>query len=228
MSFLAVGVTAGAGLVEAGIGALKAHKAQQGLQNLRTPSYQPNQAVSSYYQQALQRANTSPYASDFYQQAQKTAGRNLATGIGALQDRRSATGNIGALVQGSNDSLNRAGVQAEGLQRQAFGQLGSAVGMQQGDYQKQFQYNQEAPYEKQAGIYQAKAIAGSQMENTGLSSAFGGLGSASQFGMLKQLYGTPGQTTGAAQPATSTGGGQAANAYNPGVGGFGGTFQNQF
>jgi hypothetical protein len=118
--------------------------------------------------------------------------------------------------------MGRAGVQAEGLQRQAFGQLGNAVGMQQGDYQRQFQYNQEAPYEKQAGIYQAKAIAGSQMENAGLSSATGALGGASQVGMLKQLYG---QTTGLGQQQqqqTGGGGNMGAGLYNPGIGTGGG------
>lgn len=222
MSFVAVGVTVGLGATEAIIGGVKAHKAQKALEKQKIPTYTPNQAISSYYQQALQRANTSPYASDFYQQAQKTAGRGLATGIGALQDRRS-TNMVGSLVQGSDDALGRAGVQAEGLQRQAFGQLGQAAGMQNADYQKQFQYNQLAPYEKQASIYQAQAIAGSQMENAGLSSATGALGGASQMGMLKQLYGG-GQGLGYQQPAQQTGGGgnMGAGLYNPGIGSGGG------
>lgn len=194
---MAVGITGGLGLVQAGVGFFKSKKAQSQIQNLQTPNYKPNQAISDYYQQALQKANTSPYASNFYQQAQKTEGRNLATGIGALQDRRSAVGNIGALVQGSDDAQQRAGVQAEGLQRQAFGQLGNAVNMQSADYQRQFEYNKEAPYEKQLQLDQAKAVAGSQMENAGFQNAFGALGSASQIGMLKNLYGG-GKTTQAA------------------------------
>lgn len=210
-----MGVTAGAGLVEAGVGMFKAKKAQNALQNLKTPTYTPNRAISDYYQSALQRANTSPYQSNFYQQADKQAGRNLSTGIGALQDRHSAN-MVGALVQGNNDAMGRAGVQAEGLQRQAFGQLGQAVNMQNQDYQRQFEQNQEAPYEKQAQIDQAKAVAGSQMENAGLSSAFGGLGSASQFSMLKQLYGNSGN---GAPPGGGGSYGQSPNAYNPGVGG---------
>ena len=214
MSFVAVGVTVGAGLVEAGIGAIKAHKAQKALQNLRTPTYKPNQAISDYYQQALQRANTSPYASTFYQQAGKTSGRNLATGINALQDRHSA-GMVGALVQGNDDAMQRAGVQAEGLQRQAFGQLGQAVNMQNADYQRQFQHNQQAPYEKQLQIDQAKAIAGTQMENAGFSNAFSGLGSASQFGMAKSLYGGGG-TFGASSVMQSSPG--IGGGYNPGGG----------
>lgn len=226
MSFAAVGITAGLGVGQAVLGGIKASKAQKGLENLRTPTYSPNKAISDYYQTALQRANASPYASNFYQQAEKNSGRNLATGIGALQDRRSAVGNIGALVQGQDDALQRSGVQAEGLQRQAFGQLGQATNMQNADYQRQFEQNQEAPYEKQASIYQGKAIAGSQMENAGFQNAFSGLGAASQFGMLKKLYGDktppPPITT---QPATY---GSQAGLYNPGVGGLGGIYDNQF
>ena len=114
--------------------------------------------------------------------------------------------------------MGRAGVQAEGLQRQAFGQLGQAVNMQQGDYQKQFEYNQEAPYEKQFGIDQAKAVAGSQMENAGLSSISGGLGSYNQSNMFKQIYG--GGSTGGTQGAGSgtAGSSNAFGGSNPGSG----------
>ena len=146
------------------------------------------------------------------------AGRGLATGVNALQDRHS-TGMVGALVQGNNDAMQRAGVGAEGLQRQAFGQLGQAVGMQNADYQRQFEQNQQAPYEKQLQLEQAKAIAGSQMENAGFSNMSSALGSYSQYGMLKQLYGGGGTMGGA-----SAGGGGGVRTdttgyYNPGVGG---------
>lgn len=210
MSFVAVGVTAGAGLLQAGIGLFKSHKAQNAIQNLRTPTYQPNRAISDYYQQALQRANENPYESNFYQQAQKMAGRSLATGVSALQDRHSA-GMVGALVQGNNDAMQRAGVGAEGLQRQAFGQLGQAVNMQNADYQRQFEQNQEAPYEKQLQLEQAKAVAGSQMENAGFSNMFGGLGSLTQFNMLKQLYGIGGDN----KKPPNTGTVQPYATYNP-------------
>lgn len=188
MSFVAVGVTAGVGITQAVLGGIKAHKAQEGLQNLKTPTYSPNQAISSYYQQALQKYNTSPYQSNFYEQAQKAAGRNEATAIGATMDRHSA-GNIGAIVQGTDDQMQKAGVQAEGLQRQAFGQLGTATNMENADYQRQFDQNQLAPYEKQASIYQGKAIAGSQMENAGFQNLSGGIGAYSQMNQLKALYG---------------------------------------
>jgi len=202
MSFVAVGVTAGIGVTQAVIGGINAGKAHRQMERLQTPSYAPNKAISDYYQEALNRYSQSPYQSNFYEQAQKQAGRNLATGIGALQDRHS-TGNIGALVQGSDDQLQRAGVQAEGLQRQAFGQLGQAANMQNADYQRQFQYNKEAPYEKAMGIAQAKAVAGSQMENAGFANISGGLGSYGQMQQYKTLFGGGG----------NTGGGNSTNAF---------------
>jgi hypothetical protein len=188
MSFVAAGVTVGLGATEAIVGGIKAGKAHSALEKLQTPTYTPNKAIADYYQSALDRYNTSPYQSNFYQQAQKNAGRNLATGIGALQDRHSA-GNIGALVQGSDDQLQRAGVQAEGMQRQNFAQLGQAANMQANDARTAFGYNQEAPYEKQFGIDQAKAIAGSQQENAGFQSALGGIGGYNQMNLYKQLLG---------------------------------------
>lgn len=206
MSFVGVGVTAGIGITQAVIGGIKAGKAHREMENLKTPTYSGSQPLSQYYQEALNRYNQSPYQSNFYEQAQKAAGRNQATAIGATMDRHSA-GNIGAIVQGSDDQMQKAGVQAESLQRQAFGQLGGAANMETGDLRQQFQYNQEAPYEKAFGIAQGKAIAGSQMENAGFQNISGGLGSYSQIGQLKQLYGgggTGATRTASAAPTTGT------------------------
>lgn len=148
---------------------------QRNLDNLQNPTYAPNKAISDYYQEALSKANTSPYASNFYQQAQKSAGRGLATGISALQDRRSGVGNIGALVEGSQDSLQRAGVQAEGLQRQAFGQLGSATQMKAGDDRYAFENNQVLPFERKYSEFSGKLAANNQMINAGISNFTSGL-----------------------------------------------------
>jgi hypothetical protein len=209
VSFVAVGVTAGVGITQAVIGGIKASKAHREMENLKTPTYAPNQAISSYYQDALNRYNQSPYQSNFYEQAQKAAGQTLSTGIGALQGRHSGS-EVGALVQGSDNQMQKAGVQAEGLQRGAFGQLGQAAGMQNADYQRQFGYNQEAPYEKDFGIAQGKAIAGSQMENSGFSNISGGLGSFSQLNQYKNLLGGGGST------GSTGGGGGGTNAFASG------------
>jgi hypothetical protein len=188
MSYIASGVAV-AGLAQSVIGGIKKKNAQKKLENQQVPTYTPNKGISDYYQQALNRYNTSPYQSNFYQQAQKQADRGLATGIGALQDRRSAVGNIGALVQGNDDAMQRAGVQAEGMQRQDFGQLGQATGMQAGDQRQAFDTNKMLPYEQKRGLYEAQAAGGSQMENAGLSNLGGAATMYSNNQMYKQIYG---------------------------------------
>lgn len=210
MSFIAAGVTVGLGATQAIIGGIRAGKAHREMENLKTPTYAANKPISDYYQSALNRYNTSPYQSNFYEQAQKMGERNLATGIGAMEDRHA--GNIGALVQGSDDQLQKAGVQAEGMQRQDFGQLGQAANMKASDDRTAFQYNQVAPYEKALGIAQGKAVAGSQMENAGFQNISGGLGS---YGMAKMFGGG----------GNSSGGGQIGAAGGLSAGGMGSTAQ---
>lgn len=228
MSFIAAGVTVGLGATQAIIGGIKAGKAHREIENLKTPVYSPNQAISSYYQTALNRYNTSPYQSNFYEQAQKMGQRNLATGIGALTDRHSA-GNIGALVQGSDDQLQKAGVQAEGMQRQDFGQLGQAANMKVQDDRQAFEVNQMMPYEKQLSVLQGKAIGGSQMENAGFSNATGALGGVSQMNQYKKLLGTGNGGGGQGGAAAVNGlGSNTSGYYNPGIGGLGGVYDNQF
>ena len=111
--------------------------------------------------------------------AEKNAGRGLATGISALQDRRS-TGNVAGLVEGEQDSLGKAGVQAEGLQRQAMSQYGQATNMKAADDKYAFDVNQEAPFERKYSLLAAKASGGNQMVNAGLSNISQGLQSYSQ------------------------------------------------
>jgi|ERR1700690_3350 len=222
MSFVAVGVTAGIGVTQAVIGGINASKAHKAMEKLQTPTYQPSQAISSYYQDALNRYNQSTYQSNFYEQAQKAAGRNLATGISADMDRHSA-GNIGALVQGNDDQMQKAGVQAEGLQRQAFGQLGQATNMQVGDTREAFENNQVAPYNKQFGIDQAKAVAGSQMENSGFQNISGGLGSFSQLNQYKSLFGG-GNTGGGGTRTNAFASGGPQYASSPGLANTGGGY----
>lgn len=204
-------------------------KNQRNLNNLQNPTYAPNKAISDYYQTALDRANTSPYASNFYQEALKQAGRGVSTGIGALQDRRSGVGNIGALVQGSDDQLQKAGVQAEGLQRQAFGQLGQATQMKAGDDRYAFGINQEQPFERKYSEISGKLQANNQMINSGIQNfsqgltggqapnvgGYGGLGGiGSLMGMGKSSGGAPQYSYTPSLANTGGGGGDPAAGIN--------------
>jgi hypothetical protein len=176
---VAAGVTAGVGITQAIVGGIRAHSAQKQIEKLQSPTYQPNQAIADYYQTARNKAETSPYQSQFYQMAEKNAGRGLATGISALQDRRS-TGNVAGLVEGEQDSLAKAGVQGEALQRQAMGQYGQATSMKASDDKYAFDVNKEEPFERQYSLLAAKAGGGNQMENAGISNIAQGANEASQ------------------------------------------------
>ncbi len=174
MSFIAAGVTVGLGATQAIVGGIKAHSAQKQIEKLQSPVYQPNQAISDYYQTARNKAEASPYNSLFYQMAEKNAGRGLATGISALQDRRSS-GNVAGLVEGEQDSLQKAGVQGEALQRQAMSQYGQATGMKAADDKYAFDVNQEEPFERKYSLLAAKAGGANQTTNAGISNVGQGL-----------------------------------------------------
>lgn len=168
------------GLAQTIFGGSRAHKAERALENLQTPTYEKSKAIGDYYNQALQRYNVNPYQSSMYQQQQRNIQRGTATGIGALQDRRSAVGGIGKLIQAQNDASLNAGVAAERQQMQAFGQLGQAAGMQAGEDRQAFNINKLMPYQNKYNLLAQKAAGGNQIMNAGLSNVFGGLSSLGQ------------------------------------------------
>jgi len=182
ISLAAGGIQTGLGLYQYFHGQHVAKKAEQALENLKTPTYTANKSINDYYQNALQRYNTNPYQSAQYQNSLNSIGRNTAAGIGALQDRRSAVGGIGRLVALGNDAAIKSGISAENEQNQRFGQLGGATSMKAADDRTAFQYNKIAPYEKQYNLLAMKAGAGANQSNAGMQNAFGGLSSLSMIG----------------------------------------------
>jgi hypothetical protein len=164
----------GAGTLQTGLGLLGMHKNQKALDALSNPMYTPNKAISDYYSAAKSRYDAGPYNSNYYQQAEKNAGRGLATGINALMDRRSA-GNIAGLVQGNEDQLQKAGVQAEAMQSRNLGQLGQAAGAKAGDDRYAFDINQMMPFERKYGELSQRLQNSRALFNSGVSNLFGGL-----------------------------------------------------
>lgn len=171
MSWVAAAVGVGS-LAYGIIKSSKAKKAQQKQQAL-ADSQKPDQGITDYYKSALQRYNTNPYQSQFYQQSKQNADRNLATGIGALEGRRSAVGGISALVGQNNNAMQSAGVTAENMRNQAFGQLGQAAGVNAQE--------QKYPMEMKYNLYGAQAAGYNQAANSGFQSAFNGLGSVGSY-----------------------------------------------
>jgi len=153
----------------------------------RNPIYRGSKPISDYYTEAKSRYGVSPYNSAQYQTAVRDAARGTATGINALQDRRSALGGIGKLVGIQNDKTQQAGVLAENQRNQRFGQLGTAAGMKSGDDRYKFQINELDPYNRRYSLASMKAGQASAVRDAGLSNIYGGLGNASMLigGMKK-------------------------------------------
>lgn len=205
-------IQAGAGVIQAGLGFIQNAKAKKELQNLQSPTYTPNQAISDYYGKALSRYSANPYQSSLYKMQNQNIQRSTAQGIGALNDRRLGIGGISSLIQGQNDSLLKASAAAEGEQGQRLSQLGQATGMKAADDKYAFQTNQLMPYQQKYNFIVGKAQGGAQTANAGLQNIYGGLGSYGQYQTDKSIYGTYGQRN------PSGGGGLGNNGSSNSVG----------
>ncbi|MBK7883517.1 MAG: hypothetical protein IPJ81_06760 [Chitinophagaceae bacterium] len=157
-------------------GGRKAKKSQKELENLQSPTYNPNEYVLSYYNNALQRYNVNPYNSTLYKTQQQNIGRGVNQGIGALNNRRSGLAGISSLIQGQNDSLLKAGIAAENQKDQRFSQLGGATQMKAGEDRQAFNINKMQPFERKYNLLAMKAGANARTANDGLKNIFNGLG----------------------------------------------------
>jgi hypothetical protein len=215
MSFIAAGVgIAGVGLgaYQAISGGVKAHKAQKELerQTNMAPKYGPNKSINDYYQTSLNRYNVDPSNSLQYQMAQKAINNNLAAGISAAQDRRSA-GALPRLISASDNQLTNAGVRAEQDRNQRFNELGRATQMKAGDDRMAFNINQEQPYQANYNLTAQKASGANKELSAGISNISNGAQSlaamsssgmfnntdgASKFSRKKTSYGSDGSEYG--------------------------------
>lgn len=181
----------GSGLVQGILGYSREKNAENALENLQTPTYTPSSTIQDYYNKALQRYNVNPYSSPLYKMQQQNAERSTAMGLNTLQKRNLALGGVQNLVTAQNDSLLKAGATAEQQQAQQLGQLGQAAGAETSEQDKAFKYNQLAPYQKQYNLLAMKAGGGAGIMNAGLQNIFGGIGSAENLALAKQIYSRP-------------------------------------
>jgi hypothetical protein len=164
---------AGLGLIQAGAGYLQQRKATKELEKMQSPTYTANKGILDYYNKSLAKYNVNPYSTSYYKQAEKMAGRNLASGLSSLQGRGQALAGVSSLVQGSNDAMLKAGATAEEFQRQDLSRLGQAAGMKAGEEQTAFNVNQMQPFERKYNLKAAKAGGGVDIMNAGISNIFG-------------------------------------------------------
>lgn len=175
MPVLAAILPAALGAYQTISGGIKANKAQKALENMQTPTYQPNKAIKDYYSMALNKAMGGAYTTDLYKNAQQNANTTLAAGLGALNDRGGAIGGVSRLVGITDRSLQGSAAQAEQLQNQRVSQLGRAAGAMAGEDRQAFQTNQILPYENKFNLLAAKASGGNRDVSAGLQNINSGI-----------------------------------------------------
>lgn len=184
-------IQGGIGLAQGVLGAIQAAKGRRELQKevAGMPKYKQSQGILDYYNQALQRYNVAPTESALYKRQMQNIGRQTASGVSALQDRRSALAGVPSLVRGASDAALNAEVAAEQQKAQRFGKLGGAAQMKRGEEAMAYQQNEVAPSQMRMQLAGQKAAGGSQLFNTGLSNIFGAGSSLSQSQLYKDIYG---------------------------------------
>jgi hypothetical protein len=178
-------VSAGIGGVQALIGGIKGRKARKEMENLQTPQYQMSKSITDYYNQALNRYQQSPTASNLYKMQSQNIARGTAQGLSSFQDRRSGLGGVSALIQGQNDAQLKALAASEQDQNQKFSQLGAASNAMAGEERQAFNINKMLPYQRKADLLQQKAAGNAQLMNAGLQNVYGGLTGAVYGSALK-------------------------------------------
>jgi uncharacterized protein YecT (DUF1311 family) len=199
MSFAVVGISSAA--IAAGTGAytaISANKQQKRAQAelerqaANSPLRKESKSLNDYYQQALNRFKESPYQSAAYQQAMQNARRTTASGLGALQDRRSAIGGISRLGGMERDASLSAVARGEQMQAQRFNELGRATQMKKRDEDELFDINVMTPYQRKLQLEQMKGAAAGERYNAGMQMIGQGLSNAAAGGML-YMDSNPGQ-----------------------------------
>jgi uncharacterized protein YecT (DUF1311 family) len=190
MSFAVVGISSAA--LSAGIGAFtsinaakqqKRSQAELERQAQNSPLRKESKSLNDYYQQALNRFKESPYQSAAYQQAMQNARRTTASGLGALQDRRSAIGGISRLGGLESGASQRAVALGEQMQAQRFNELGRATQMKKRDEDELFDINVMTPYQRKLQLEQMKGAAAGERYNAGMQMVGQGLSNAAMVGM---------------------------------------------
>ena len=133
-------------------------------------SYQKNDSIMDFYNKSLNQYSANAYDSIGYQNDTNKIQRNLASGIGASQDKRGGLSTIAGLVQGANNADANAAQRAVVAQRQNLQMLGSATRMKA--------VEDFRPFEMKYNLLAAKAGAAAKQKKDGMQNMFGGLSSA--------------------------------------------------
>lgn len=158
------------GLGQALISGGKAKRAQRNLEGLieNAPKTTSSASISDYYNKASQ----NPYETSMFRMQQQNINRGTSAGLGMLQDRRSGLAGVSSLIRTQNDSLLRAGANAE---QQQWGRLADATRLKNADDQRVFQINKMLPFQQKMSLYASQAAGANQGVNAGIQNIFGGI-----------------------------------------------------
>lgn len=176
-------IAAGSAVIGAGVSIYKGVKQKQEANKLQRDNQRPTESVpEDIYanQQMAQNMSLNGLPSEQYEAAKKNIQRGQAAAIASAQDRRSATGNIGAIQQGTNDAYGN--LDAASAQARHQNQLG-LIGVNNevaGWKDKVFDWNQKQKYIQNQNY--AMSLLGS-----GNANIYGGIDKAA--GGLAQAYG---------------------------------------
>jgi hypothetical protein len=146
-----------------------------------SPIYKPSKAIQSYYQEAMNRYQESPFQTQQYQVGAQNIRRGMASGVAGLQDRRSAIGGINRLAASEANAMQNLAASAEGQRAQRFGQLGQASQAMAGEQRMEFDINKQTPYNRNLQLAQWRAQTAADQEQAGLSTIGTGLSNLATF-----------------------------------------------
>jgi len=179
-------------------GFIQQRKATKQLEGMQSPTYTPNQSILDYYNKSLAKYKVDPRQTDLYRMQEQNANRELSSGLSSLQSRGQALAGVNNLVQAKNDSLLKASATAEQMQGQDLNRLGQATAMKTTEDQREFEINQQQPFERKYNLKALKASGGTNIANAGISNIFGAGQSYDQINILDKMYSSDGGYKGSA------------------------------
>jgi len=196
MASAALGATPYGAIAQAGLGIIQGiggyfqqKKAIKELERMQSPTYNPNKSILDYYNKSLAKYQVDPRQTDLYRMQEQQANRGLSSGLGALGSRGMALGGVSTLVQNRNDSLLKAGAEAEQLSRQDLSRVGQGAGMLAQEQGKEFEINKQQPFERKYNLKALKAGGGTSIMNAGLANLGKAANTYDQYKLTDKIYG---------------------------------------
>ena len=175
---LALGISAGSGLLKAGLGFLQQAKGKKMLKKTVDPGYKIPKGFGQNLAQAEQMARTG-MPSQQYNQAQQNISRNVGTGVRALSRSANPAAGVAGLVRAQNDATLGLDVSNAAAKRQNILQAMGARREMAGQQLAQQQYQQNRYFDE---VNEAQARIGAGTQNI-----FGGISDIGTAGIMSGM-----------------------------------------